>query len=62
MINRWVLQYCPELDTRCRPDLRPTDDSWRVEETYVKVKGQWKYLYRAVNFSGHCDRTLSQVD
>jgi transposase-like protein len=51
-INRWVLQYGPELDQRCRPHLRPTNDSWRVDETYVKVKGEDKYLYRAVDSSG----------
>jgi len=51
-INRWVLQYGPELDKRCRPHLRPTNDSWKVDETYVKVKGEWKYLYRAVDSSG----------
>ena len=51
-INRWVLQYSPELENRCRPHLRPTNDSWRVDETYIKVKGEWKYLYRAVDSSG----------
>ena len=51
-INRWVLQYGPELNQRCRPHRRPTSDSWRVDETYVKVKGEWKYLYRAVDSSG----------
>ena len=51
-INRWVLQYGPELDQRCRRHLRPTNDSWKVDETYVKVKGEWKYLYRAVDSSG----------
>jgi transposase-like protein len=51
-INRWVLQYGPELDKRCRPHLRMTNDSWKVDETYVKVKGEWKYLYRAVDSSG----------
>ena len=51
-INRWVLQYGPELDKQCRPHLRPTNDSWRVDETYVKVKGEYKYLYRAVDSSG----------
>ena len=33
--------------------MRPTNDSWRVDETYVKVKGEWKYLYRAVDSSGN---------
>ncbi|MDZ4877455.1 MAG: hypothetical protein CLLPBCKN_006890 [Chroococcidiopsis cubana SAG 39.79] len=39
-INRWVLKYAPELDKRIRPHLRPANDSWRVDETYVKVKGK----------------------
>ncbi len=51
-INRWVLQYGPELDKRCRSHLRMTNDSWKVDETYVNVKGEWKYLYRAVDSSG----------
>ena len=51
-IHRWVLQYAPDLDKRCRPRLRPPGDSWKVDETYVKVKGQWKYLYRAVDETG----------
>jgi len=51
-INRWVLKYAPELDKRIRPHLRTTNDSWRVDETYIKVKGQWKYLYRAVDSQG----------
>ena len=51
-IHRWVLPYGPEMDKRCRPHRRPTNDSWRVDETYVKVKGQWKYLYRAVDSNG----------
>jgi len=52
-INRWVLKYAPELDKRIRPHLRGTNDSWRVDETYVKVKGRWKYLYRAVDSLGN---------
>src|SRR4028119_2091760 len=42
-INRWVLKYAPELDKRIRPHLKQTNDSWRVDETYLKVKGAWKY-------------------
>jgi transposase-like protein len=48
-INRWVLKFAPEIDKRIRPFLNPTTDSWRVDETYIKVKGEWKYLYRAVD-------------
>ncbi|MBD2060640.1 IS6 family transposase [Oculatella sp. FACHB-28] len=52
-INRWVLKYAPELDKRVRPHLKPTNDSWRVDETYIKVRGAWKYLYRAVDSAGN---------
>jgi transposase-like protein len=48
-IYRWVQQYAPDLEQRCRPHLKQTNDSWRVDETYIKVKGQWMYLYRAVD-------------
>jgi len=52
-INRWVLKVAPELDKRLRRHLKPTNDSWRVDETYIKVKGVWKYLYRAVDSEGN---------
>ena len=48
-IWRWVQAYAPELSKRCRPHLKPTNRSYRVDETYIKVKGQVKYLYRAVD-------------
>jgi IS6 family transposase len=48
-IYRWVQQYAPELERRCHPHLKSTTDSWRVDETYIKVKKQWMYLYRAVD-------------
>ena len=51
-IMRWVHEYAPKLDKKIRKHLRPTNDSWRVDETYIKVKGQWKYLYRAVDSNG----------
>jgi len=52
-LNRWVIRYSPEIDQRSRPHLKLTNDSWRVDETYIKVKGQWKYLYRAVDSQGN---------
>ena len=51
-ISRWVQRYAPELDRRCRAHLKTTTDSWRVDETYGKVKGVWMYLYRAVDSDG----------
>ncbi|MGG0511215.1 IS6 family transposase [Priestia megaterium] len=51
-IMRWVHQYGPELDERVRRNFKPTNDSWRVDETYIKVKGQWMYLYHAVDSEG----------
>ncbi len=51
-IMRWVHQYSPEIEKKVRRHLRPTNNSWRVDETYVKVKGEWKYFYRAVDSNG----------
>ena len=48
-IYRWVQRYAPELEKRCKRHLKATTDSWRVDETYVKVKKVWMYLYRAVD-------------
>ena len=39
-IARWVLAYAPELEKRVKPQLKPTNDSWKVDETYIKVKGE----------------------
>jgi transposase, IS6 family len=50
---RWVQRYVPEREKRCRPHLKATHDSWRVDETYVKVKKVWMYLYRAVDSQGN---------
>jgi transposase-like protein len=49
---RWVQCYSPELEQRLRRHLKPSNKSWRVDETYVRVKGRWCYLYRAVNSTG----------
>jgi len=52
-ISRWVQCYAPELEQRYRPHLKTTRDSWRVDETYIKVKKEWLYLYRAVDAQGN---------
>jgi len=51
-LNRWVLKYVPLLDQECRVRKRAVGSSWRLDETYVRVKGVWKYLYRAVDKAG----------
>ena len=52
-IMRWLHQYLPEIEKKVRRYLKPTNDSWRVDETYIKVKGEYKYLYRAVDSDGN---------
>ena len=49
---RWVQQYAPEIDKRTRPYLKCSTNSYRVDETYVKIKRTWYYLYRAVDTAG----------
>ena len=51
-LNRWVVKYVPLLDEQFRARKRPVGSSWRMDETYVRIKGVWKYLYRAVDKAG----------
>jgi transposase-like protein len=51
-IMRWVQRYVPEFEKRWNRFARPVGGSWRVDETYVKIKGRWVYLYRAVDKAG----------
>lgn len=52
-IFRWVQRYAPEVEKRCRPHLKVTNDPWRVDETSTKVKGTWMDLYRGVDSCGN---------
>ena len=51
-INRWAVRFLPLLEKAFRKHKRPVGRSWRMDETYIKVKGVWKYLYRAVDKQG----------
>ena len=51
-IQRWVVKYSPQLEEAFHRRKRAVWVSWRMDETYIKVKGQWRYLYRAVDKTG----------
>jgi hypothetical protein len=51
-ILRWVQHYLPEFEKRWTRYTRPVGGSWRMDETYIKVRGSWVYLYRAVDKAG----------
>ena len=51
-INRWAIIFLPQIEKVFRRYKQPVGVSWRMDETYIKVKGSWKYLYRAVDKSG----------
>ena len=51
-LNRWVIKYAPELEAKFRKRKHKVAGSWRMDETYIKVKGKWVYYYRAVDKYG----------
>jgi len=48
-LMRWVHKYSPKLEKKVKAHLKKSNDSYRVDETYIKIKGEWKYLYRALD-------------
>ena len=63
-ILRWVQRYVPEFEKHWTQYARPVNGSWRCDETYIRIKGRWTYLYRAVDKIGRsidfylCDNLL----
>ena len=51
-LNRWVVKYSPSIAKTAQQKKQPAAGSWRMDETYIKVKGKWMYLYRAVDKHG----------
>ena len=50
-IHRWVIRYVPEFEKRWNRFARPVNTSWRVDETYISIRGKWHFLYRAYDGS-----------
>ena len=51
-IHRWTVRYAPELLERVNQRKRTVTGRWHIDETYVRVRGQWRYLYRAIDING----------
>ena len=51
-VNRWVVKHSPALESTFRQSKKPIGKSWKMDETYIKVKGEWVYYYRAVDKEG----------
>ena len=55
-IHHWVVKFSPDLEKSVRKNKSSVGSRWRMDETYIKVKGQWKYLYRAVDKEGQVEQ------
>jgi putative transposase len=55
-LNRWVIKYAPEVEKAFRRCRHPVGRSWRLDETYVRIKGEWTSFYRAVDKEGQTGR------
>lgn len=51
-VQRWVVHYAPRIEKAFRKHKKRTGNRWRLDETYIKIKGEWKYLYRGVDKQG----------
>ena len=58
-IYRWVLRFTPLLADAARPCRHRVGDRWQVDETYMKVAGRWRYVYRASTSSGRSSTSMS---
>lgn len=52
-IQRWVVHYAPRIEKAFRKNKKRVGLRWRMDETYIKIRGEWKYLYRAVDKQGN---------
>lgn len=52
-LNRWVVHYAPKLEKAFHKKKKRPGDRWRMDETYLKIRGQWRYYYRAVDKEGN---------
>ncbi len=59
-INRWVIKYSPQLEGEFHRRKRQVWVSWRMDETYIKVKGEWVYFYRSVDKFGKTIRAIAK--
>ena len=60
-LQRWLIRFSPLIDRKVRKRKKPVGNSWRMDETYIKVNGKWVYLYRAIDSCGDTIEFLGSV-